>query len=311
MQIVPVSVLAFVALASTAMAQVEQPDLRIRAQLRTPSNGLWGAQESVGNAEFRVHSRFLQLYYGGVHRNDEFRFTIQMDYRDISGFDTEFAGSAYNANYDAYINNAFVGRVFMGAGADFGLAELQYDSRHPDFPALPLPADFPDPVNAGDTVRIFFADLTLPPIGAPLPSGTPVYQSELQEQYARGDVNQDGHVDLDDYEVLALNYDPYNVVGPHVGPAAGDFTGENQSNLADYTIMAENWDSHDDVPPPPAPIAFCPADFNHDGVGNSADFFDFLTAFFASAPAANINGDAGVDSRDFFDFVVRFFAGCA
>jgi hypothetical protein len=54
----------------------------------------------------------------------------------------------------------------------------------------------------------------------------------------------------------------------------------------------------------------CPADFHHDGVVNSQDFFDFLTAFFAAAPAADINHSGAVNSQDFFDFLTAFFAGC-
>ncbi|MGE3108643.1 MAG: GC-type dockerin domain-anchored protein [Phycisphaerales bacterium] len=54
-------------------------------------------------------------------------------------------------------------------------------------------------------------------------------------------------------------------------------------------------------------------DFNGDGVINSQDFFDFLIAFFASAPNADFNGDGMINSQDFFDFIVCFFsppAGC-
>jgi len=59
---------------------------------------------------------------------------------------------------------------------------------------------------------------------------------------------------------------------------------------------------------PPNPT--CPADFNADGLLNSQDFFDFLVAFFASAPDADFNADGFVNSQDFFDFVAAFFAGC-
>jgi hypothetical protein len=51
------------------------------------------------------------------------------------------------------------------------------------------------------------------------------------------------------------------------------------------------------------------ADFNCDGTVNSQDFFDFLNAFFASAPEADFNADGTVNSQDFFDFVNAFFAG--
>jgi hypothetical protein len=54
----------------------------------------------------------------------------------------------------------------------------------------------------------------------------------------------------------------------------------------------------------------CRADFNADGVANSQDFFDYLTAFFEQSPAADFNRDGTVNSQDFFDFLTAFFAGC-
>lgn len=54
----------------------------------------------------------------------------------------------------------------------------------------------------------------------------------------------------------------------------------------------------------------CPADFNEDGLANSQDYFDFLTAFFAQAPEADFNDDGVINSQDYFDFLTAFFAGC-
>lgn len=52
----------------------------------------------------------------------------------------------------------------------------------------------------------------------------------------------------------------------------------------------------------------CPADWDHSGAVNSADFFAFVGSFFAGN--ADFNGDGATNSQDFFDFIQSFFAGC-
>jgi hypothetical protein len=54
----------------------------------------------------------------------------------------------------------------------------------------------------------------------------------------------------------------------------------------------------------------CLADFNNSGAVTVQDIFDFLAAYFTSAPAADINGSGAVTVQDIFDFLALYFAGC-
>ncbi|MGE3109193.1 MAG: GC-type dockerin domain-anchored protein [Phycisphaerales bacterium] len=56
------------------------------------------------------------------------------------------------------------------------------------------------------------------------------------------------------------------------------------------------------------PRPLCVADWNHDGLNNSLDYFAFLQSFFAGT--ADVNGDGTTDTSDFFAFLTAFFTGC-
>lgn len=55
------------------------------------------------------------------------------------------------------------------------------------------------------------------------------------------------------------------------------------------------------------PMQGCPCDINNDDTVTSADFFDYLTAFFNMDLAADFDGSGSVDSADFFGFLTCFF----
>lgn len=58
----------------------------------------------------------------------------------------------------------------------------------------------------------------------------------------------------------------------------------------------------------PAPPT-CIADFDRSGSVGVQDLFDFLAAWFALDPAADLHSD-GVSVQDLFDFLTLWFAGC-
>jgi uncharacterized protein (TIGR03118 family) len=54
----------------------------------------------------------------------------------------------------------------------------------------------------------------------------------------------------------------------------------------------------------------CRGDFTRDGQITVQDLFDFLPAYFAQSPQADINGVGGVTVQDIFDLLASYFSGC-
>jgi hypothetical protein len=52
----------------------------------------------------------------------------------------------------------------------------------------------------------------------------------------------------------------------------------------------------------------CAADFNHDGVIDTADVYDFLTKWLGGDPLADFKPDTVVDIGDLLSFVKQWFA---
>lgn len=54
----------------------------------------------------------------------------------------------------------------------------------------------------------------------------------------------------------------------------------------------------------------CVADFNQNGLINTADFYSYLDAFWSHLPPADIDGNQTIDSRDFMRFLMDWMSGC-
>lgn len=60
----------------------------------------------------------------------------------------------------------------------------------------------------------------------------------------------------------------------------------------------------------PASITPCAADFNCSGDITVQDLFDFLAAYFSSAPASDFNASGSITVQDIFDYLAAWFTGC-
>ncbi len=79
------------------------------------------------------------------------------------------------------------------------------------------------------------------------------------------------------------------------------------ADLASYDCVVSN--CCQSIPSNPATVGRCIADFNCSGAVSVQDIFDFLAAWFAGTPSADING-GGIGVQDIFDFLSAWFTGC-
>jgi hypothetical protein len=82
------------------------------------------------------------------------------------------------------------------------------------------------------------------------------------------------------------------------------------ADAGEYDVVVFNACTSVTSEPATLSVFACPVDINRDGLANSQDFFDFLTAYFIFDPIADFDGSGTIDSQDFFAFLDAFFVGC-
>lgn len=120
--------------------------------------------------------------------------------------------------------------------------------------------------------------------------------------FAMGDNDLPTHLTLNGRLVALLDV-------PH-GPRQGFLRFAAPSRFATFTILNGRTPFGDGLVIDHVAFMNCRVDLNADSIVNSADFFDFLTLFFAGSPGADFNLDKSINSQDFFDFLSAFFLGC-
>lgn len=94
-------------------------------------------------------------------------------------------------------------------------------------------------------------------------------------------------------------------------PNSPSITLANLSSTSNGAYTCEISNGCQTVTRGPVTINVCVADFNcSGGAPSTQDIFDFLTAWFAGNPSADINRFGGIGVQDIFDFLGLWFAGC-
>ncbi|HMN39978.1 MAG TPA: kelch repeat-containing protein [Phycisphaerales bacterium] len=141
---------------------------------------------------------------------------------------------------------------------------------------------------------------------------------------ATGDINVDaGQFFTQAVTVTAPVFGSYTYQWYHNGTPLSDNARINGSQTATLTIgpaVLSDWGQYwaavtsvcgpSETSAPAIVDVLCTADFNHDHVISVQDIFDFLNAWFAGDPRADVCAPAGLQVQDIFCFLNLWFAGC-
>lgn len=220
---------------------------------------------------------------------------------------------------------AYAGSITLkiGPGTDIQLLDLSLNALGGWFTQVPIPPTGVAPAS----VTAFGVSLDTPGSG-PTVSGSPEPGNALSFSFTQTPVRFSGIASHESVGLtcafVSANGTPctasfqLNQTGSHMGVVSGwvpvSGVGAAQISLGFVTPLnpaapfwgevnsTSNWSVEISGP-------ICQADFNSSGAVTVQDLFDFLTAWFAGDPQADITG-GGLGVQDIFDFLSLWFVGC-